>query len=75
MARKYKVEGTKAFLLWGAFLLVLGLLGLKDGWFPSEQVLKKHPDRKDHFYAFNKTLAVLAISAAGTCFYIHRVVR
>lgn len=43
MARKYRIEGTKDFLYVAVVLLALGFWGLKDGWFPSEAVLKKHP--------------------------------
>ncbi len=42
MARTYKVEGTKDFLIWSVVLLGLGLWSLRDGWFPTARVLEKH---------------------------------
>ncbi len=43
MARKYKVEGTKDFLYAAIVLFALGAWAIRDGWFPSESVLEKHP--------------------------------
>lgn len=43
MARRYHIQGTNDFLVWAVMLLALGLWGVKDGWFPSESVLEKHP--------------------------------
>jgi len=76
MARKYKVEGTKTFLLWSVGLLLLGLWCVKDGWFPAESVVLKHPPAEDaSFYLFNKSLAVLSLIGSAVCGYIHMVVR
>ncbi|TAN36313.1 MAG: hypothetical protein EPN23_08695 [Verrucomicrobia bacterium] len=43
MARKFNVPGTSDFLVWAVILLALGAWCVKDGWFPSEATLKKHP--------------------------------
>lgn len=43
MARKYRVEGTKDFLYAAIVLFALGAWAVRDGWFPSESVLEKHP--------------------------------
>jgi multidrug resistance efflux pump len=43
MARRFNVQGTNDFLIGAVVLLVFGLLCVKDGWFPSEAVLVKHP--------------------------------
>jgi len=76
MARKYRVEGTKTFLVWSIGLLLLGLWAVKDGWFPAESVLAKHPPAEDaSFYLFNKSLAVLSLIGSAVCGYIHMVVR
>lgn len=45
------------FLGTGVFLF-LCLWSIKDGWYPSERVLVKHPDPSDSFYAFNQSLAI-----------------
>ena len=77
MARRYHVEGTRRFLYWGVVFLVIGLWCVKDGWFPSADVLVRHPLGKagDSFYLFNKSLASIMLVAASVCGYIHRVVR
>lgn len=42
--RKYKnLHGTNDFLVAAIALLLLGLWAVKDGWFPSESTLEKHP--------------------------------
>ncbi len=43
MARRFHVQGTNDFLVWAVALLALGLWCVKDGWFPSESVLERHP--------------------------------
>lgn len=51
---------------WAIVYFILNLLpvlmmtawAVKDGWFPSEKVLLKHPDPADAFYLFNQSLAV-----------------
>lgn len=52
------------FFLNLAPFLLLCLWAVKDGWFPSERVLLKHPDPIDHFYAFNQSLAVISAGLA-----------
>lgn len=76
MARKYNVEGTKAFMIWGIVLLLLGIWCVMDGWFPSESTVTAHPlDKASSFYAFNKSLAILSLVGAAICGYIHLVVK
>ena len=43
MARRFNVPGTSDFLVWAVILLALGAWCVKDGWFPSEATLEKHP--------------------------------
>lgn len=43
MARRFNVQGTSDFLVWAVVLLALGLWCVKDGWFPSQATLDKHP--------------------------------
>lgn len=45
------------FFLGTSVFLFLCLWSVKDGWYPSEKVLMKHPDPADTFYTFNQTLA------------------
>ena len=76
MTRKYQVEGTKTFLVWALILLAIGVWAVKDGWFPSEATLLKHPlDKNTSFYLFNKSLAFLSLMGAAICGYIHLVVK
>ena len=76
MARKYQVEGTRTFLIWSIGLLLLGLWCVKEGWFPAESVVAKHPPATDaSFYLFNKSLAVISFVASAVCAYIHVVVK
>jgi len=41
--RKYDLKGTNDFLVAAVLLLGLGLWAMKDGWFPSEAVVRRHP--------------------------------
>jgi len=80
MARQFHVAGTKTYQQLAIGLLVLGLWCVKDGWFPSEGVLERHPvytpeGDLDHFYVFNRSLAVLCLVGSAVCGYIHRIVR
>lgn len=62
--------------LWAAIaLLVVALWFAWDGWFPRASVLAAHPDPADHFYLFNKSVAVLLFIASGVYFYIHLATR
>jgi hypothetical protein len=56
-------------------MLVFGLWCVMDGWFPSEEVLAKHPPGEDSFYLFNKSLAILMLVGAAVFGYIHYIVR
>jgi hypothetical protein len=76
LTRRYKVEGTKAFYYWALFLLGLGLWCLKDGWFPSAAIIKNHGQPSwDHFYTFNRSLAIISLAASAVCAYVHRLVK
>ncbi len=41
--RKYNIKGTNDFLVLGLIFFFLCLWAVKDAWYPSEKVLKKHP--------------------------------
>lgn len=41
--RQYKIKGTKDFLALAGIFFFLFLWAVKDAWFPSAKVLKKHP--------------------------------
>lgn len=41
--RQYKVKGTNDFIILAAIFFFLCIWAVKDAWFPSEKVLKKHP--------------------------------
>jgi multidrug resistance efflux pump len=43
MARRFKVEATRDYLYYAIALFLLFLWSVRDGWFPSQSVLKKHP--------------------------------
>lgn len=42
-------------ILWG-FICVWAI---RDGWFPTEKILLKHPSPNDNFYTINKIFAVM----------------
>lgn len=41
--RRYNVKGTNDFLVLAGIFFFLGLWAVKDAWYPSDKVLKKHP--------------------------------
>jgi multidrug resistance efflux pump len=41
--RSYNIKGTNDFLVLGIIFFFLGIWAIKDAWFPSDKVLKKHP--------------------------------
>lgn len=41
--KKYKVKGTKDFLILTVICAVFFVWSLRDGWFPSDKTLRKHP--------------------------------
>jgi hypothetical protein len=49
------------FLIGGIFLLLLCLWSIRDGYFPTEAILKHHPSPSDNFYLFNKVLAGVSL--------------
>lgn len=78
MPRIFQVEGTRSYF-WAAWgLLLLGLWCAKDGWFPSDSVLLRHPPgtlEHDRFYIFNKSLSLLSLTASAVCAAVHRLVK
>jgi hypothetical protein len=40
---KFKIKGTKDFLVAAVFCAFLCIWSIRDAWFPTEKVLKKHP--------------------------------
>ena len=75
MARQYDVEGTKNFLIGGLICLALGVWHVRDGWFPLEKTIAKHPLGTDTFYLYNQTAGVGLCVVAVVCLYIHWVVK
>ncbi len=51
--RKYNIRGTNDFLVLGAIFFFLGIWAIKDGWFPSPKVLKKHPMQVEMSFDIN----------------------
>jgi multidrug resistance efflux pump len=41
--REYKVKSNKDFLIFGFVFFFLCIWAIKDAWYPSDKVLKKHP--------------------------------
>lgn len=41
--RKYNIRGTKDFIVLSGIFFFLCLWSVKDAWYPSEKVVKKHP--------------------------------
>lgn len=41
--RQYKIKSNKDFLIFGCVFFFLCIWAIKDAWFPSDKVLKKHP--------------------------------
>ncbi|MDK2857038.1 MAG: hypothetical protein PWQ29_651 [Verrucomicrobiota bacterium] len=41
--RKFKIKGTKDFLVIAVFCGFVCIWSIRDAWFPTEQTLKKHP--------------------------------
>ena len=88
-SRRYDVDGTKSFLLWGLGLLAFGLWHVMDGWFPRESDIDEHgpppakattfifADEKGttHFYQYNRITGVFLVISSGVCLYIHKVVK
>lgn len=67
MTSRFHVQGTKVYFYWSMGLLALCLWAVKDGWFPSEDMVKHQ--------AFNKTLAMISLVGSAVYGYIHKVVK
>ena len=90
-SRRYDVDGTKSFLLWGLGLLAFGLWHVMDGWFPRESDIDEHgpppakastfifKDKKisttKTFYQYNRITGMLLVVSGSVCLYIHKVVK
>lgn len=59
--KKYKIKGTKDFLILTIVCAVLCVWSVRDGWFPSAKVLKKHPP--ELVLAFDSDGIVLRVDA------------
>ena len=78
MVRHYQVRGTQSFKIWSVVLLALFAWAVRDGWFPSPSKIELHgppSSSTDHFYPFNRTLAVLAGLGSVICAIVHKVVK
>ncbi len=62
MVRKYHVKGTNDYLIFGLILLAFGAWCVKDGWFPSPKVLKKHPREIPAVARIGGTLQALRVA-------------
>ncbi|MCF7838199.1 MAG: hypothetical protein K9N49_06175 [Candidatus Marinimicrobia bacterium] len=71
MARSFRVEGSKSYLVAAIFLGLLCAWSIWDGWFTPAHFLEKYPDPQDSFYLFNKSMAFLSGIAALVCGYVH----
>jgi hypothetical protein len=60
--RRYKVKGTNDFLILAAIFFFLCVWAIKDAWFPSEKVLKRHPREVTVAFAIDGTLAKLHVA-------------
>ena len=67
MARKTRIGGPKSFLVTSICLLALAVWAVKDGWFPSPDMVKHQ--------LFNQTLAVMSLLGSAACAYIHYLVK
>jgi len=71
---EYRLVPRSRKHLWTAIvLLIVALWFIWDGWFPRASVREAHPDPADHYYLFNKSVAVLLVSASLVFFYVHLV--
>jgi hypothetical protein len=83
MARRYEVQGTKAYLYAALVCAFFAVWHMVDGWVPQERWLAKYPDFPAtwydlglyEFYAYNRWTGILFAIAAGVCAYIHKVVK
>ncbi|MBN2163611.1 MAG: hypothetical protein JXR25_14825 [Pontiellaceae bacterium] len=64
--REYRVKGTNDFLILAAIFFFLGLWAVKDAWFPSEKVLKKHPLEATVAFAAPGTVSEVYVAADDT---------
>ncbi|MDF7799838.1 hypothetical protein P4C99_10200 [Pontiellaceae bacterium B1224] len=54
--RKYNIKGTNDFLVLGFIFFFLCIWAVKDAWYPSAKVLKKHPLTVDASFDFPGTV-------------------
>ncbi|WP_372807571.1 hypothetical protein [Pontiella sp.] len=60
--RKYNIKGTNDFLVLAGIFFFLCLWAIKDAWYPSDKVLKKHP--REVAVAFEVAGAVASVNVA-----------
>ncbi len=75
MARRFHVEGTRAFLYGSVVCAIIAAWHIKDGFFPSQHWLDKYPDPSASFWLYNKFTGVIFAVATVVLAYIHRIVK
>jgi len=63
--REYNVKGTNDFLILAIIFFFLCIWAVKDAWFPSEKVLKRHPLQVPVAFEVDGTLAQLHVSVGS----------
>ena len=58
MKRVFIAIVTTTTIGFAGVLFAFSAWAVRDGWFPSEKVLQKHPDPSSGFYLFNKVMAI-----------------
>jgi len=66
--RRYQVKATKDFLVLSLIFFFLGLWAIRDGWFPSEKTLKKHPQRIEIPFEIGGTVDKILIKKGDEIF-------
>ena len=59
--RRYNVKGTNDFLVIAGIFFLLCIWAVKDGWFPSEGTLEKHPPTVDASFEVDGTIEKLRV--------------
>jgi len=61
MAHRFKIKGTKDFLVMAVFCAFLCIWSIKDAWFPSPKVLKKHPQEIEAAFTLSGTVTEVGV--------------
>lgn len=64
--RKYTVKGTNDFIVLAAIFFFLCIWAVKDAWFPSEGVLKKHPREVNAAFQVAGTVEAVHVKVGDT---------